>query len=695
MLKRAGRQPAPRRGPRVPRIGTLTGFLGAMAGASAEEGAGMLTEEAFTAGIPTVISATRLSQSSSDTPASVTVIDRRTIEASGVIEIADLLRFVPGFQVAHARGNKFAVAYHGLADAWPRRLQVLVDGRSVYIPLISNVDWSNLGVALEDIERIEVIRGPNAVAYGANAFTAAINIVTRQPFEDPGAMVRGTVGAIDTRNALARVAGSSGALDFRLTAGYRSDDGFDRVDDRKRVRSLAFRGDYSPSYRDTVGVQLGYSGGSFGTWGEPGDAGNPVRDHPIDSHYGMVHWQRVLSPEERFHVQFYHNHYRTRDRYSIGLLSEYLGPGVSPNDIQNNFGHPDQAITFGQYDGEAERYDLELEYIYTPGSRWRVVTGGSVRLDRMRSRQLLDRDDFVEDRSRRAFVNAEWRARPATVVNAGLMVERNDLVGRHTSSRVGLNQHLTPGHTVRVSASQTARTPSMYENFVHNDAEFDDGADLAVTRTSLGDLDPERIRAYELGYLAEWPRLGVSLDLKAFREEIRDIIRSAHDESYQQPFPVLNDLQDVLVYQNLGRADIEGVEGQLVFEPGPRDRLQIQYGYAEVSGQVKGQTHPTELRDLGDGVPRHTGSVLYRHTFPDGLDGSVAYYSMSEMKWLGDGDELNSYSRLDVRLAQGLGPEGRTGEAELIVQNLLDEYPEFTEDNRFGMRGYLRVTLRL
>ena len=669
--------------------GWAIGMLFAGAAAAQE----VVTEEQFTAGIPTVVSATRLPQPLSETPASVTVIDRETIEASGLIEVADLLRLVPGFQVAHARGNQFAVAYHGFADAWPRRLQVLVDGRSVYIPLISNVDWSNLGVVREDIERIEVIRGPNAVAYGANAFTAAINIVTRQPFQDRGATVSGTVGAIDTQNATARVAGSGERLDYRLTASYRSDDGFEDVNDHKRVRTASLRMDFNPSFRDSVTTQFGYSGGAFGTWGEPGDVGNPVREHPVDSHYGQVHWQHTVSPEERFHLQFYHNRYRVRDRYSVGLLSDYLG--VTPATIQTVFNQPDQEITFGQYGGEAQRYDLEFEYVFAPGPHWRTVWGGSARRDRMRSRQLLDRSDFVEDRSRRAFVNAEWRASPATVVNAGVMAEWNDLVGSHTSSRLGLNRHLTTHHTVRASVSHTARTPSMYESYVHNDAEFADGTDLAITRDSLGDLDPERIQAYELGYLGEFPRLGLSLDLKAFREEIRDIIGSARDETYQQPFPILNPLQDVLVYQNIGAADIEGVEGQVVYEPGGEDRLQLQYGYAEIEGRIKGQTHPTEYRDLEDRVPRHTASALYLHRFPGALEGSLAYYYMSATEWSGDGGWVPGYSRLDLRLAQGLEPGGLDGQVELIVHNLLDEYSEFRQENRFGMRGYLRVTLNL
>lgn len=656
--------------------------------------ADVVTEEQFTAGIPTVISATRLSQPTSDTPASVTVIDREMIEAAPVVEIADLLRFVPGFQVAHANGNLFSMGYHGIADGWPRRLQVLIDGRSVYTPLVSNVDWSNLGITMDDIERIEVIRGPNAVAYGANAFTAAINIITKQPFEDRGVSVSGTMGAIDTKNLTARMGGASGPVDFRVSAQYRSDDGFDEVNDHKQVRSLSVRAGYSPSFQDHVDVQAGYSGGDFGAWGEPGDLETPPRERGIDSYYGMVHWQRTVSDRHAFHVQLYTNHYRWQDRYQFGPLSSYFG--VPPAAIPTLFaGHPDQRIAFGVFDGTAERTDLEFEDVFLPAERWRVAWGGGMRVDRMESRYILDRTDPISDYSRRGFVNLEWRPAEGRVINGGVMVENNDMVDTYTSSRFGINQRIAPGHTVRVSASHTARTPSMYENFARIDVEFGDGSDLALFRGSQGELDPERIRSYELGYVGTYPEAGVSLDLKVYQEEIRDFIVGPRDEGYHQPYAVLDDVVEPLIYENGGQVDTAGAEAQVTYRPGRDTRLSLQYGYARTSGRYKGQNAPVEYRDISGQVPRDTFSALFSHHFPDHLDASLAYYSISEMEWAGDGDELPGYERLDVRLAQGFGRGGRAGKAELIVQNLLDEYPEFSEDNRFGMRGYLRVTLNL
>src|SRR5690554_4788193 len=120
-----------------------------------------LSEQDFLVDIPEVTSATRLSQKLTETPASVSIIDRKTIIASGARTIPGLMRLVPGFQSFHVSANKFATTYHGASDNFPRRLEVMIDGRSVYLRLLATVDWTSLGISLDDIERIEVVRGSN------------------------------------------------------------------------------------------------------------------------------------------------------------------------------------------------------------------------------------------------------------------------------------------------------------------------------------------------------------------------------------------------------------------------------------------------------------------------------------------------------------------------------------------------------
>ncbi len=177
----------------------------------------LLTEADYFADQPIVLSVSRLSQPVSEAPAAVTVIDRAMIEASGYRHVVDLLRLVPGFQVTWTQGNLPAVTYHGLSSLQSRRMQVLVDGRSVYNPGYGLVFWRALPVALEDIDRIEVVRGPHAAYDGVNAFQATIHIHTRHAASTPGSSVTVGAGENEARDLVASFADRIGGLAARRT----------------------------------------------------------------------------------------------------------------------------------------------------------------------------------------------------------------------------------------------------------------------------------------------------------------------------------------------------------------------------------------------------------------------------------------------------------------------------------------------
>ena len=173
--------------------------------------------------LPEVLTATRLQQAPAAVPGSISVIDRELIKASGAREITELLRLVPGMLVV-PEGNTTNVNYHGGLAAGARRLQVLVDGRSVYRPALAQVDWVDIPVALEDIERIEVFRGPNTVSYGANALLGVINIITRTPGDSLGTRLTYTSGKRGIQDWYARqgVGWEGGALRVSLS-GFEHD----------------------------------------------------------------------------------------------------------------------------------------------------------------------------------------------------------------------------------------------------------------------------------------------------------------------------------------------------------------------------------------------------------------------------------------------------------------------------------------
>jgi iron complex outermembrane receptor protein len=143
------------------------------------------TEDDYIGDVPRVLTVSRLSQSLVDAPAAVTVIDRETIRASGIVDIPEIFRLVPGFYVGTNAGfvqnTNHVVSYHGMTTAYSGAMQVLINGRSVYSPLYGGVQWSELPLAIADIERIEITRGPNAASYGANSFFGVINIITQNP----------------------------------------------------------------------------------------------------------------------------------------------------------------------------------------------------------------------------------------------------------------------------------------------------------------------------------------------------------------------------------------------------------------------------------------------------------------------------------------------------------------------------------
>lgn len=177
--------------------------------------------------LPQVLTATRLKQSPAAVPGSMTVLDGELIKASGARDISELLRLVPGMMVATISGNQAAVNYHGTSASEARRMQVLIDGRSVYRAGLATVDWSDIPVAMEDIQRIEIFRGPNTVSYGANALMAVVNIITRSPADSHGTRLKISRGQRGINDWYASQGSGWDTGDLRLSLSGQEDDGFD------------------------------------------------------------------------------------------------------------------------------------------------------------------------------------------------------------------------------------------------------------------------------------------------------------------------------------------------------------------------------------------------------------------------------------------------------------------------------------
>jgi len=207
-----------------------------------------LSERAFLIEFPTVVSASGLRQNATETPQAITVIDQQMIKASGAREIAELFRLVPGFTVSYVtyvKGLQPIVYYHGLGREFFSRIQVLIDGRSMNNATLGGIDWSQFPLAMEDIDRIEVIRGPSNAAHGIGAFLATINFVTKHASQVRGVDVSGNAGTNGILDGTVRAGGGAGGFEYRMTAGHRADNGFPNLADS---RTLDYVTQVAPSF---------------------------------------------------------------------------------------------------------------------------------------------------------------------------------------------------------------------------------------------------------------------------------------------------------------------------------------------------------------------------------------------------------------------------------------------------------------
>ncbi len=637
-----------------------------------------LSEQYFFQEIPIVLSATRLSQQLSDIPAAITVIDKQMIKASGALEIPDLLRLVPGFHVARYIGSKQSATYHGLADEYARDMQVLVDGRSVYDPVFGGVPWIDLPLSIEDIDRIEVIRGPNASAYGSNSFAGVINIITEHPSQQHGTRVKATSGSEDTTQTMMRHAGALGALDYRVTLNYKSSDGFDNRHDSSNFGSIGLRSDYQLGTNDALLFKLGYSEGTLQD-GFSDDILQPERDVDNSYHFQQFRWTHTPDPANEFSLQFYHNYQNSEDVYL-----EVLPP-------------PYPALQYtGGYGFESHRYDLEFQHTWSVSEDLRLVWGLGARHDRGDSFETMNNQSDIVRNQGRGFLNTEWLPLDDLVVNAGIMYEDYDGYDGLYSPRLALNYHVTDNHTLRFAGSRGYRVPTLLE--AHADQIIRVvGLPLAEQdHITTPGLDPMMIEAFEIGYLGIYPTIHSTLDIKVYREKIVPLISSPEDLTAPVPsFPGTD--PGSFRYLNSGHVEIVGTEFQFTFRPSDRSLLFLGYSIASIEGEERRRIELdgsfASPRNLQDKMAHHTASLLASHRFGNGFQASIDAYFLDTVTWKGEGDPLPSYERWDLRLAKDFRFPDVDGEIALILQNINGPHKEFREDNTEDTSAYLQLEL--
>ena len=218
----------------VRRSAALAALLVVLASSARADGGADPVFKFFQEEAGTATTALRHPERTDRSPLAVDVITAEEIKASGALNVWDLLRFRVGMDVIEGRSSggvdRAVVSMRGMPRDAVTELQVLVDGRSVYSPLNGGVLWDHLPVQIQDIERIEIVRGPNAALYGPNAGLGVINIITRTPSKPFEASATGVGGSLNTRLGEARVEAANSAAGASLSVSDRAQDGFPKAD---------------------------------------------------------------------------------------------------------------------------------------------------------------------------------------------------------------------------------------------------------------------------------------------------------------------------------------------------------------------------------------------------------------------------------------------------------------------------------
>ena len=635
----------------------------------------VVTEEAVEADIHFVSSVTHFNQTLEKTPAAVTIIDRRTIEASAAVDVLDIFRLVPGFRAYFVNANAPSVSYHAFGDAGSRRLEVKIDGRSVYESIYSSVEWTTLGVELDDIEYIEVVRGANAPADGSNAFLASINIVTRSPLTENGWDVRAQIGTDNIRNRAISYSGKLGELNHRTTIRHRLNDGFSD-----------FAGNYNGQFRQ---VELEDSAETI-TFNFKGlfndsEVGVGERDYvlrQIDYQYQHLNWSRINDSGSVYEFISYHNKFDVTDHQDS--LTFYQALNFFPDGpVKNALSQlPDKFIIEPEIEIVSERWDSEFRATFDHGENTRAVYGAAIRRDKVHSFELFNTEEKIAQNSYRGYANVEWNISDKLVANGGLLAEESGDQERISSFRLAGNYQISDSQTLRLAFNRGRRAPTMLESRQSSYRQYDENLVLDAVTIADPDIRAETLLSSELGYSGAFLDDRLNLDVRMFSERMTDVINER-----RVAYPDFNG--QLNIRDNTDTVNTRGIEWQAQYRPNAQLLIHGNYSFVDLTHTALYRTTPVvEIRDLSDINPSHLAAVLVNYVTESDLSLSAMVNYQSRIQHASGIDD-EGFTRLDLKVAKKLRFNNSNAEVSFTVQNLGSDYREFYFFNQFSTRYIL------
>jgi len=611
-----------------------------------------------------VTTVSRRPQKLTEVASAVFVITQDDIRRSGATSIPDALRMAPGVQVERIDTNKWAVSVRGFNGRFANKLQVLMDGRSVYSPLFSGTLWEHQDTLMEDIERIEVIRGPAAAVWGANAVNGVINIITKKAADTQGTLLSAGGGSFEHAFAGARYGGKINEdTPFRVYAkGFTRDNTASLSGENNRDQWHSSRGGFRVDHNRGID-QFTLQGDVF--FNSNGDRINKavldLPTIPVNGYRGYeeggnirFRWDRTMSDRSSIMFQTYYD----RIRQKILPVVDY----------------------------DAESFDLDFQHRFSWLDRHDLTWGANYRLyhntffdtdiinfnPRTRTNQLFS--GFIRDEI--ALIPDYLR------FSIGTRLDHNDFSGLEVQPNARLMWTPDADNSLWMAVSRAVRTPSRAEHDIRiNSAQIRDFPGLsilpfpilAVIQGSHG-FNSEKLIAYELGYRHQFsPR--ASVDIAGFvndYSQLRDASFGALSLSTGMPIQLLLPVMG----NNKASALTYGFEISADWKPTDKWRLQGNYSFLHMDISASSLTRKFDPITSGaDKVnPQHQVSLRSNYDFSDKLEANLWLRYISDISYY----NIPGYITMDAKITY---KPVKNLELFVVGQNLFSQnHREFVAD---------------
>jgi iron complex outermembrane receptor protein len=617
-----------------------------------------------------ITSVSKKEQKTSEAPAAIFVISREDIRRSGALNIPDLLRMVPGVDVAQIDTGKWAISARGFNGQYSDKLLVLVDGRTVYTPVFAGVFWDSQNILFDTIERVEVIRGPGAAVWGANAVNGVINIITRTANDTSGGYLVAGAGSSGTGPEAFRYGGNVRNLGaWRVIAeGFHYNalpafGGIDGNDDWRLIRGV-FRTDSKLSARDSLTAEGEAYQGNAGERADTPVSLEPPENAVLalrDRYSGwnlLARWNRVISPRSQTSLQVYF------DRTSRGDTTYSIGLNTFDIDFQHHFAWvARQDIVWGLgYRVSADGTDPTLRVSFTPKDR---------------GTQLFS--SFAQD---------EIAVRPDRVkLSLGARLEHNDYTGFSVQPSARLLWTPDSRSMFWSAVSGADRTPARSDTNIRvNYTAFPGPGGLPALVSLFGNPNQkdERLTAFEAGYRDTWSSR-FSLDSTVFYDRYRDLTSVEPGSTRIEVNPAPAHLLIPSTFGNGLYGETHGIEVFANWKVASFWTLNPGYSFFSVHlHPFAGSQDFTDAAGTEGSSPNHQAQLRSSVSLPRNVQWNTAAYFVDRLRALA----VPSYTRLDSSL---IWDAGEHVSLSVVGQNLIRNlHPEFSGPDTSVQPGLMR-----